>query len=559
MGNKNSITNKYESNVLPLSEESIKFDKVAANFILSQTSSDIKKITDLEYCNKLVILTSKIIKNESVGGAHEAPNEKNDDAMQPNASDEAKPKETDEAKPKETDEAKPKETVEATPTDAVIKPNISDIPNKEKCDILPDDRAKLYIKVAHLVGAIMTAINPVIYTNDGLVSLFDRHNLASDAEILGIGHYSFCSRRYDSLFKIRESTTNDIINDNICSINNNSENGLRVFYKGIYDDDNSYINDETKSSSIDKEKKEDDTKENGQKEQINDNPKENVEDPKEKVEDPKEKVEDTTDLNITGGENNSHKPDLIEKNNESSTDGDTIIPVSDSSTNIINYKNNMDELGIPELKGLYYDEYDTVSNSFRTMSVKSKQQYTADIKQFYTQFTGKDVMPSDIKSFSDINLRDYNKHPFCLNNKVNHSNINVETSIFTKFASNYKNMASSIFTSHSKLWNIFTQLIDIDETTLENAILNRKDATIKTSTLFSSSGKNDDEKFDKINKLTDSTRTIIVKMYIECEQNFLEGVQILETLLASVNNETTARRMYILDDAISKILSESIV
>ena len=79
----------------------------------------------------------------------------------------------------------------------------------------------------------------------------------------------------------------------------------------------------------------------------------------------------------------------------------------------------MDELGIPELKSLYYDvEYDTASKSFRNMSDKSKQRYDSDIKQFYTQFTGNEDMPLEIKSFSNIKLRDYHKHQVCLNNNL---------------------------------------------------------------------------------------------------------------------------------------------
>ena len=551
MGNKNS-TNTNETNVLPSSDESIKFDKIASNFILSQSSSDIKKLTDLEYCNKLIILTSKIIKNETGGASVPVPVNKEKD--------------------KEND------TITTNEHKDVSKSSSTQV----ECDITPDDRAKLYIKVAHLVAAIMTAINPVIYTNDGLVSLFDRHNLESDSEILGIGHYSFCSRRYDSLFKIGESTTKKIINDNICSINDNTRKGLRAFYNG---DGSEEIN----STPIVKTNNLEVNDDNDKKEYDDSNYKDiNVGDIK--VGDINKKLNKTEDdydydydsnTNMVnndddddddggggggggGGFSNSGTPELyndaVGKNYEP---GSISVPgqylsasMSVIDKNNVSYKNNMDELGIPELKNLYYDEYDTATNSFRYMSEKSKQRYKTDIKQFYTQFTGNKDTPLEIKSFSDIKLRDYNKHNVCMNNNLSQGNINIDSSLFTKFASNYKNMAETIFTSHSELWNIFKQLIDIDEYTLEDAILNRKDSTVRTSTLFTKSGKTEEDRFEKINQLTDSTRTIIVKMYIECEQSFLEGVQILESLLATVNNETTAGRLSELNNTIGKILSD---
>ena len=63
MGNTNN-KNMYKPNVLPSSNESIRFDKIAAQFILSQSSSDISKLTNIDYCNNLIILITKIIKNE---------------------------------------------------------------------------------------------------------------------------------------------------------------------------------------------------------------------------------------------------------------------------------------------------------------------------------------------------------------------------------------------------------------------------------------------------------------------------------------------------------------
>ena len=693
MGNRNS-TNMYKPNVLPSSNESLIFDKIAAKFILSQSSSDINKLTNLEYCNNLIILTSKIIRNES-GGAN---NEKDDiekdlpsinnekekgvatkdekDKNEPvvnDKKDENVPAVKDEKEPAIKDEKKPgvndekdenvtsiKEKDENVPAvndkkdenvtaikdkkneNVTIKENVPDvtidenninqtkenkeITTKEKCDILPEDRAKLYVKVAHLVAAIMTAINPVIYTNEGLVSLFDRQNMKSEAniepEILDIGHYSFCSRRYDSLFKIGESTTKEVINDNICSINDNSRKGLREFskYDGSektnplleYDTTkpNLLVNAKTAENTLfgkpkgegkdikgegkdikgegeddgkgkDKDGKDKDGKDKDGKDDGKDGKNKDGKDGKGK-DDGKDDGKDGKDGK--GKDGKGKGKDEGENEGEDDDDEDTKsggtfigskfeddnflnkagklgrdITVSDGSSNKMIYKKNMDELGIPELKSLYYDDgFDTKSNTFRNMSENSKTQYKKDIEQFYKQFTGDD-MPVTIKSFSDIKLKDYNKQKMCLDNENSQTNINIEPSIFTEFASNYKEMASSIFNSHLQLWNIFTQLIDVDESTFEKAILTRKDVAIKTSKLFSSSGKSDEDKFNKINKLTNNTREIIVKMYIKCEQHFLKGVQILESVLATIIAKTTPDRLETLNRNISELLSHTTV
>ena len=39
-------------------------DFVATNYILTQNFQDMKKLSDMKYCNNLVILTSKVIENK---------------------------------------------------------------------------------------------------------------------------------------------------------------------------------------------------------------------------------------------------------------------------------------------------------------------------------------------------------------------------------------------------------------------------------------------------------------------------------------------------------------
>ena len=54
-------------------------------------------------------------------------------------------------------------------------------------------------------------------------------------------------------------------------------------------------------------------------------------------------------------------------------------------------KNLTEEIGIPELEKLYFDEYDFKNGEFNKMSEKSKKQYDLDLELFYKTFSGKNI------------------------------------------------------------------------------------------------------------------------------------------------------------------------
>ena len=59
--------------------------------------------------------------------------------------------------------------------------------------------------------------------------------------------------------------------------------------------------------------------------------------------------------------------------------------------------------GIPELMELYYDaNYDYETGNFKGMTEEMQTVFNADLKRFYTVFTGSTEMPSHITKFSDI-------------------------------------------------------------------------------------------------------------------------------------------------------------
>ena len=71
------------------------------------------------------------------------------------------------------------------------------------------------------------------------------------------------------------------------------------------------------------------------------------------------------------------------------------------------------EPGIPELEVLYYDVYDYNTGKFTSMSDEMIKQYNSDVQMFYTLFTGKKDLPSNITKFGQIPLRNYQKINSC--------------------------------------------------------------------------------------------------------------------------------------------------
>jgi len=73
-----------------------------------------------------------------------------------------------------------------------------------------------------------------------------------------------------------------------------------------------------------------------------------------------------------------------------------------------------EEIGIPELMELYYDDgYDYKSGKFNRMSEQTEKEFKNDLKNFYINFTGESNVPESVTKFSDIKLKDYGKEKIC--------------------------------------------------------------------------------------------------------------------------------------------------
>jgi hypothetical protein len=138
--------------------------------------------------------------------------------------------------------------------------------------------------------------------------------------------------------------------------------------------------------------------------------------------------------------------------------------------------NLAEEPGIPELVHLYYDKYDFSTGEFTGMTPNTEKQFKADLLRFYQVFTGNETMPADIKGFSQIPLRDYNKVQGCVNNGNNYNNNNVpplksnislnkkgresarKVQLFAQYASHLRDMISSTHKKQNELLEIINEI-----------------------------------------------------------------------------------------------------
>jgi hypothetical protein len=201
-----------------------------------------------------------------------------------------------------------------------------------------------------------------------------------------------------------------------------------------------------------------------------------------------------------------------------------------------NYKQTdtlSEENGIPELMNLYLDSnYDFSTGLFTSMSPETELKYHKDLTDFYTSFTQEDIMPDTIKSFSDIKLKDNFKkyditiEDYQLSNK----------SLIQKYAENIKNMIQRIDFIQQKLLDILNQVF----------IINEHEDNIRISHLLTET---------KLQQFIEECRENIVELYIHCEEDFVEGINIYEAIIEDILLKTTISQISSLQDILDKIFT----
>jgi hypothetical protein len=209
-------------------------------------------------------------------------------------------------------------------------------------------------------------------------------------------------------------------------------------------------------------------------------------------------------------------------------------------------KNLSNEPGITELMQLYLDDkYDYSNGTFTGMLYETEQQFKKDLKTFYTAFTGNEIMPPEIKKFSDIKLKDYQTKSGCQGEtplfKKPYS-ISKNDKLFIKYASNIKQMIGTAASKQNELLSVINDLFIFvpDPYTKKNKIRVNPKLTD-----------------DSLQKNIVKARKIIVELYVKCETDYVEGLKIYEAIVEKKILETTQKQIETLQKESDNVLSET--
>jgi hypothetical protein len=179
------------------------------------------------------------------------------------------------------------------------------------------------------------------------------------------------------------------------------------------------------------------------------------------------------------------------------------------------------------------------------MSDETEKQFRKDLNLFYTAFTGNQDMPDIIQKFSDIKLRDYNRKPGCqATNSILKGKyiLNKKDKLFVKYADNIKSMIQSAADNQFKLLEVINELF-----TYVNDPYSGKRVICINPKLTDVS----------LQKAVEKTRRYIVDLYVKCETDYVNGVQLFEAIVESKIVETTQKQIESLKKDASKIISET--
>ncbi len=189
-----------------------------------------------------------------------------------------------------------------------------------------------------------------------------------------------------------------------------------------------------------------------------------------------------------------------------------------------------DDPGIMELIDLYYDtDYNIEKGEFEEMSSESKAMYEKDLKMFYTVFTGNEVMPPEIKQFKDIKLRNYKKcqGPNPLFERAVFGSVSEEP-LFAQYAENLREMIDKANEGQKQLLGILNKIFvySIEPQTNKKQI--RINPKINNT---------------NIQDLVIETRATIIKLYLTCETDYANGIQIYEAIIEKMILKTTENQI----------------
>ena len=179
-----------------------------------------------------------------------------------------------------------------------------------------------------------------------------------------------------------------------------------------------------------------------------------------------------------------------------------------------------DEPGMSQLERLYNDVYDYQTGKFTGMSDAMRQEYNKDLATLYKAFTGKEEMPASVKSFADIQLRDFEALGGCQAEPNNQYMKSYEGTSKQKLFVNYANQIKVTMQQTEENRNALIAVLDKVFAFAVNPQTKKPEITINP-------GLND----TMLNELVRQTQELIIKLYTSCEANFIKGLEIFEQII----------------------------
>jgi len=204
-----------------------------------------------------------------------------------------------------------------------------------------------------------------------------------------------------------------------------------------------------------------------------------------------------------------------------------------------------DEPGIPELMELYYDDnYDFKTGKFTGMSEKTQKIFQDDLKIFYNVFTGNQGLPPGITKFSDIKLRDYHRMDRCQGSDPLFERKYkgpLTNKLFNDYAENLKKMIQTANKNQEALLTIINQLF--------------------VYTIDPQSGKkqirvNPSLTEERLQEIVVETRALIIKLYLSCEIDYVNGLKMYEAIVEQKILETAQSQITNLEKISDQLIIE---
>lgn len=184
--------------------------------------------------------------------------------------------------------------------------------------------------------------------------------------------------------------------------------------------------------------------------------------------------------------------------------------------------NLLDEEGMVEFGDLFKDIYNYDIGKFDKTSDKMKENYKKALASFYNAYTGQSGgLPENVKKFSDIKLRQFSSQECKPNGSFKQKyKGSLSEELFEKYALHLKDMYLKINKNQEQIINILKSIF---------SIINSKhgERVIINPSLDS----------DKLDALLLQSQELITKLYVECEEDFLKGLNIFQEIILYHNKK----------------------